>query len=45
MAIAMASAKLELLHITYVDSIRAILEEKNLEVLKIIVFIQKGQLY
>ena len=29
MAIAMASAKLELLHITYVDSIRAILEIKE----------------
>lgn len=42
MAIAMASAKLELLHITYVDSIRAILEEKNLEVLKIICFHTEG---
>ena len=35
-------AKLELLHITYVDSIRAILEEKNLEVLKkLFVFIAR----
>lgn len=42
MAIAMASAKLELLHITYVDSIRTILEEKNLEVLKIICFHTEG---
>uniref|UniRef100_UPI002FD86D11 HAD hydrolase family protein n=1 Tax=Enterococcus lactis TaxID=357441 RepID=UPI002FD86D11 len=39
---AMASAKLELLHITYVDSIRTILEEKNLEVLKIICFHTEG---
>ncbi len=42
MAIAMASANLELLHITYVDSIRELLLDDTLEVLKIICFHTEG---
>lgn len=42
MAIAMASANLELLHITYVDSIRELLLDDKLEVLKIICFHTEG---
>ncbi|PTO37422.1 Cof-type HAD-IIB family hydrolase [Enterococcus mundtii] len=42
MAIAMASANLELLHITYVDSIRELLLDEKLEVLKIICFHTEG---
>lgn len=42
MAIAMASANLELLHITYVDSIRELLLDDKLEVLKIICFHSEG---
>lgn len=42
MAIAMASANLELLHITYVDSIRELLLDDKFEVLKIICFHTEG---
>ncbi|MGM9903410.1 MAG: Cof-type HAD-IIB family hydrolase [Enterococcus sp.] len=42
MAIAMASANLELLHITYIDSIRDLLKDESLEVLKIICFHMEG---
>ncbi|MFS0982706.1 Cof-type HAD-IIB family hydrolase [Enterococcus durans] len=42
MAIAMASANLELLHINYVDSIRDLLADEKLEVLKIICFHIEG---
>lgn len=42
MAIAMASANLELLHITYVDSILELLLDDKLEVLKIICFHTEG---
>lgn len=42
MAIAMASANLELLHINYVDSIRDLLTDEKLEVLKIICFHTEG---
>ncbi len=42
MAIAMASANLELLHINYVDSIRELLMDDRLEVLKIICFHTEG---
>lgn len=42
MAIAMASANLELLHITYVDSTRELLLDEKLEVLKIICFHTEG---
>ena len=42
MAIAMASANLELLHINYVDSIRDLLADEKLEVLKIICFHTEG---
>lgn len=42
MAIAMASANLELLHINYVDSIRDLLQDETLEVLKVICFHTEG---
>ncbi|EOL42327.1 cof-like hydrolase [Enterococcus phoeniculicola] len=42
MAIAMAAANLELLHIEYVDSIRELLVDNKLEVLKIICFHMEG---
>lgn len=42
MVIVMVLVKLELLYIIYVDSICIILEEKNLEVLKIICFYIEG---
>ncbi|KAF1295660.1 HAD family hydrolase [Enterococcus sp. JM4C] len=42
MAIAMASANLELLHINYVDSIRELLTDDSLEVLKIICVHSEG---
>ncbi|MEY8446261.1 Cof-type HAD-IIB family hydrolase [Enterococcus ratti] len=42
MAIAMASANLELLHINYVENIRELLQDKTLEVLKVICFHIEG---
>ncbi|EPI01065.1 Cof-like hydrolase [Enterococcus faecalis 13-SD-W-01] len=42
MAIAMASANLELLHINYVESIRDLIYEEPIEVLKIICFHTEG---
>lgn len=43
MAIAMASAHLDMLQVTYVDSYDAIFNDSSIEVLKIITFSDKGQ--